>query len=332
MTIFYDSEPNVFVISGLTSSLNTATTKQISGIYYLTTGATFDFGIGDCDFSNSNSYPANLVSLGLSDFGIPNANLTSADLVGWTNAHDNIDDSWSDTLAISVGSYRLCGGNADFSATPQDWVAGTTQTAASLASLIDTYADNATNGALSIVEQFNGESQRKNSNGTPFDSTATLAANELLVHCGSLMVQQTDFTAYLPHNGTTIINPDYTASGGATQYYYRFYTTDGSTRSGGVFTFGGVTEGDITAANIVVEISLDGTDWYTAASAYLGGALSDGDGCRVPGQTIPNVEVTLGTFTTNDASGVVPVNSMMVRISMPSASAVEVSQMDFVWN
>lgn len=329
---FYDSQANVFVISGTTSALNTPVTKQISGIYLLTTNTTWDMAIGDIDYPNSDSAPTNLIALTLSDFGISNTNLNSADLTGWTTDFDLINASWSDTLTTSVASYRLCGGNATFTATEQDWVAGAGDSAAAIPALLDTYTDNATNGALSIIEQFNGESQRRNSDGTAFDSTATLAADELLCFCGSLMVQQGDWTLFAPHNGTTIINPDYSGSGGATQRYYRFITTDGTVRSGGVFTVSGVAQADIDSGDIEIEISLDGTDWYTTSSFYLGGALTPGAGCRVSGLTVPSIEFTLGTFTTLNASGIVPANSVMVRVTMPNTSVVELGQLNFVWN
>jgi len=329
---FYDSESQTFVLSGVTSALNMAVIKTISGVSYLTTGTTFDFGISDIDYANADTYPTNLIDLSLSMFGIPDESLQSGDLTGWTNQYDNQNALYSSTKSISVSNYRLCGGDADFTATPNDWVALASVPALALAVLIDTYADNATNGAISIIEEFNGETQRVNSDGSAWDSSITLQASELLVHCGSLMVQQGNFTAYLPHNGTTIVNPDYTSSGGVTQYYYRFYATDGSVRSGGVFIFSGVAEEDLLNGDINLEISLNGTDWYDATNYYLGGALIDGAGCRVSGQTMPNLEITLGTFSTANASGIVPVNSIMVRVSMPSTSVVEVDTMNFTWN
>jgi len=330
--VFYDTQLYTFSINTLLSTLNTPVTKQISGVYYMKEATTFDFEISDIDYSNSDSYPTTLITTSISNFGItPNPNIISSDLTGWTNDYNNINNSWSDTLAINNTNYRVCGSSAQFTATPQDWVAGSTQTAAAMQVLIDTYTDDSTNGANSITENFTSESLRVSSAGVSWNSSSVLASGDLLIHCSKAKTQQIDFTAYLPHNGTSIINPDYSSSGGATQTYYRFYTTNGLTRSGGVFTFTGVVEGDL-GSDILIDISLDGTNWYDCTSNYLGGALVDGAGCRVPGEVMPNLELTLGTFTTNDASGIVPADSIMLRITMPSASAVELDTANFTWN
>ena len=331
--LFFDSQSQTFVIAGVTAVLNTPVTKRISGVYYLTLLSTFDFGISTANFPNTETRPLALITASLAAFGVtPNLSLTSAALTGWTNAYDNINDSWSGTRTINVASVRNCGGNITFTATPQDWVAGTPVSATALAVLLDTYPDNATNGSLSITEDFNGESQRVSSAGIPWNSALFIGVGDLLVHCSEVKRQQIDFTTFLPHNGTTIINPDYSASGAATQYFYRFYTTNGTTRSGGIFTFSGVLEGDL-GVGIQIDISLNGIAWYDCCSDYLGGALVNGAGCRTNSGTIvlPNLQITLGSFTTNDASGVVPANSIMFRISMPNTSNVEVGQANFVW-
>jgi hypothetical protein len=329
--VFFDIELFTHVISGLTSTLNTAVTKRISGIYYMISATTFDFAIGDIDYSNSDSYPLTLITADLSDFGItPNPNINSGDLTSWVNDYDNKDSSWNNTLAINISNYRVCGDSAQFNATPQDWVAGSTKTASALQVLIDTYTDDATNGANTITENFIGESLRVTSGGVAWDSNSFLSSDDLLIHCSNLKTQQIDFTNYLPHNGTTIINPDYSAGGAANQFFYRFYTTNGLTRSGGVFTFNGGVEGDL-GTDLLIDISLDGSDWYDATSDYLGGALTDGAGCRIPGDTMPDLRITLGTFTTNDASGIVPANSIMLRITMPDSSTVEIDTAHFAW-
>jgi len=336
--IFYDATTQTAVITGTTAALNTPVTKRISGLYWMTTGTTFDFAFADLDWPNAESYPLNQVECDSSDFGIPDYFLqggpaVATDITGWTTAWDDIDDSYADTLAISVANYRLCGGPATYRTRPLDWGPEAWNAAAPLDVLIDTYTDDATNGAMNIIENFNGESQRVYLTGAAFNPAVFLATNELMQFCGTLRVQDGDWTAYLPHNGTTIINPNYVATGAANQYYYRFYTTDGSTRSGGLFTFNGLTELMLSSGNVLIDISLDAVNWYSLNADFIAPPLLNGSGCRTNSGTItaPTIEFTLASYTTNNAVAPVPANSIMLRITMPNTSAAQLQSAHLQW-
>ena len=333
--IFFDSQSQPFAITGVSVSLNTPVLRHCSGVHLLTLGTTLDFAISDIDFSNADTFPSTLIGMSLSQFGISNTpTLNGAALTGWTDSFDNQNASWSGTYTVDVTDF-IAGlfSPPQFTATPYDWVAGTTITSPGNLYLIDTMPNDSTNNALVIFEPFNFETWRVDSSGTPWDSTAFLAPTDLMQYGGQLRVQEIDFTTYEPHNGTTIINPDYSSSGAATQEYYRFYTTDGTTRSGGVLDISGFDESQF-GVEIFVNVSLDGVNWYDLTSEYMGGALVNGAGCRTNSGTIqaPYFEMTLGSFTTNDASDIVPTNSIMIRISMPNTSTIRVGHAAFTWS
>jgi hypothetical protein len=331
---FYDSQSAVAVISALTSAMNTAIIKQISGISYLTTGTSFDFGIGDIDNLNNESFPLNQISLSLTSFAIPNESLRGTDLTDWTNAYDNQNASWAGTRSISIANQRVCGTGSVFSATPQDWSAGTQQNASALPCLIDTYTDNATNGSnTTITENFYGESLRVHNDGSTWDSSVSLSADDLMVSCGGLSVQSSDWSAFLPHNGTSVINPDYSVSGATSQYFYRFYTTGGLVKSAGTFTFTGLTEAALSSDDVLIDFSLNATDWFSLNNDFMGGTLIDGAGARTNSGTVlaPNIEFTLSTYATVQSSGIVPANSIMLRITMKSTYSGQITTAHLNW-
>ena len=94
--------------------------------------------------------------------------------------------------------------------------------------------------------------------------------------------------------------------------------------SNGQFSISGVTEQNLTDDDVIIEISLNGTAWFNCNEDYLGGGLSDGNGCRANSgsTTMPDLDFTLGTGGTT-TSGTGPGWGIWLRITMPDSSSVE---------
>lgn len=321
---FFDTEPTIASLSGGTVMENTPVTKTLSGITYYTIGSTFDVSVADLDNLNGDTYPATQLTLTMTQFGAGSRNVAGADMTGWTPAHDNTNASYSGApFTVNQSNYRFTG-NATMTARVVDWVAGASTTD-SILCLIDTYGITST----ATAEPFDDEARRVTSTGAAWDSASSLLPTDLMIKGGQLQVQSGDWTN---HNPTPSAQSNYSAGGAATQYFYRYFS-DSLVRSGGVFDFGSGTESDF-GANFKVEISLNGIDWYDVTQNYFGGALTNEAGCRTNADAfgMPTVQFTLATFSTADASGIVPAKSILARVSMPSTSAFNLNSFSLTWN
>ena len=321
---FYDSEPSVASLSGATVAINTPAIKTLSGISYFGLGSTFDVAVADIDNLNADTYPNTQVVVTMTQFGAGASNLSGGDLVGWTSAWDNMNASLDVTLFTTNQANFRFEGDATLTARVVDWSSGQSATDV-IRSLVDTFGVTSSD----VSESFNDEARRVLSDGTAWNSNQALPADALMVKGGRLQVQQGDWTAFNPNPAG---QPDYSAGGAITQTYYRLFSSP-DVKSGGVFSLGVGTEADL-GSNVVIEISLNGVDWYTLSQGYLGGALTNGAGCRTNADQyqMPSVQFTLATFSTADASGVVPAKSLMVRVSMPSTSTLALESLNLAWN
>ena len=155
---------------------------------------------------------------------------------------------------------------------------------------------------------FNNETLRLKSDlATAWDSTQSLASydggNGLEVLDSRLVYPTINFTPYDPNHAS---QPDYSALSG-NRLYYRAFSQAGVSHSNGIFQFGdyNVTETNITNQDVLFELSLDGINWFNMNLPYLGGALSNGDGCRMNSDTVAlninnEIQFTFGSglFTT----------------------------------
>lgn len=299
--VFFDSESNVQTISGVTiaETGGFVVTTQISGVYYYTTGSDFTVNIPDMDYLPADSYPSPVCIIVGTEYGLPTLNLAGTDLTGWSTDHDATNASYSKTdWAISAVNYCSVNATGNITATVQDWVAGASVPSADSAICVNTYAANSTD----TYEDFRTESRRLTSAWAAWDNTQDLTAYDdnlgLQYQCSRLIYPQTNYTTYLPTSGS---QPNYSAAAG-TRTYFREFRDDSVSHSNGIFVLGdhSIQEADITADDWLMEISLDGVSWYNCNELYVGGALGNGDGCRIDSGTYNltannSIRFTLGT-------------------------------------
>lgn len=341
--IFYDDESQSQVMGNVTIAENTPVIVYKSGVMAYDTGSTFSVAIDDLDYLNTESYPQPFVRILGSEYGLATLNLSGGNLTSWTNAWNNTNATYSNAAwAVSSSNYFIRTDTANVTAQTIDWGSwGNSAVSSNAAVIVDTYNDNSTR----VYEDFRGETNRLQSDlSTPWDSTASLASHDggtgLQVGEGTYLfypghsglspafpTSNGDYTDYEPNSGT---QPDYSALSG-TRYYYRGMWHTSINHSNGLFNITGVTEADLTADDIIIEISLNGTDWFNCNEDYLGGSLVDGDGCRIYKSTHNmtdngNLNFTLSTFSTNSGTG--PGWGIWIRITMPATSTVEMNKIE----
>jgi len=334
--IFSDTENLTAALTGVTFTENTPVIVRKSGVYMYDTGSTFNVAVADIDNLNSRSYPTTQVQVQDDNMGLPDLSLSGSDLTSWTNAHDNTNASYTKSdWAINQADYFYQGAAGRAKARYVDWSSGSWVNSSTLTVIIDTYNDDSTR----VYEDFTGETNRLEDDlSTSWDSTQNLntydGGDNLQVGEGTyLLYPSTDYSAYSPSAGS---QPDYSSYSGDAYYYRRMWHT-GTAHSNGLFNFVGLTEADITADDLIIEISLNGTDWYNCNEPYLGGSLSDGDGCRINSGTQNmtlngNLEFTLGSggatsVSTGGGWGI------YIRLTMPDTSTVKLDLMQITnWN
>jgi hypothetical protein len=298
--IFFDAQTVAASISVVTiaETGGMVLTTQISGVYYYFTGSQFTVDIADIDDLNEESYPNIQVIVTGANFGLPQLNLTGANLTGWTNAYNDINDTYQKTdWAISAANYCFSG-NVSATATVQDWVSGASASSVNTPVLVNTYVANSTR----IFEDFRTETRRRTSAWAAWNSTQDLTTYDgnqgLQVRCSRLIYPSIDYGAYNPFSG---VQPNYTACTGTRSFFWSIYHTDVS-HSSGRFVFGdhNITDSDaFINGYFKIEISKNGADWYNCCAPYLGGAILPGAGCRVMGayslDSNSSIEWTLGT-------------------------------------
>jgi hypothetical protein len=281
---------NILCISGM------AVTKEISGVNYYTTGSQFTAEIGDLDYLNDRSFPLVQVEMIAPNYALPQLSIQGTNLTFWTNAFDNTNAGYLNTSwTISTPNVSYVGSAGKASARAIDWTAGAYTDSPSSFIAVDTYQDNATR----IFEDFRNESKRLKTDWTVWDSSQklnTYDGNQGLQYAESkLIYPQTNYTVYNPTPGS---QPDYSTLLGDRVAYIKFYKINQSF-SNGRFILGAhnITEADLTSGDVKFEISLDNTDYYNINALYVGGAITNGDPCRI------NADVHgLAGATVNDSS------------------------------
>ena len=281
MSIFYDAENNAATLVGvfISETAGFVLTTQISGVYYYALNSQFTIDINDIDFINSESFPLNQVTAVGAEYGLPQLDIPGSSLTGWTNSYDNINASYQKTDWAITAVLCTVNNTANISARTEDWSSGAWVNSANDSICVFSLSDTST----AFYESFRRETRRLTSAWGAWDNTQDLNAYDdnlgLQYQCDRLVYPSVNFTTYDPLPGS---QPNYSASAG-TRTLFLDFNDSGVSHSNGIFSFAdhNIVETDITGGNFDIDISLDGVNWYDCNSGYLGGALSDGDGCRI---------------------------------------------------
>lgn len=280
--IFYDANINKPKLSGLTVEEAVPVIRHLSGVKYYTAGSQFSVNLADADYLNDSSYGDMLIELDSTNLGLPviKVGRTDAGLSGWTNAWNNQDASYAkNDWAIVQSNHYYQGAGANVKARPYDFTAGNWITSPNMSVLVDTYTDNSTR----ILEDFRSETNRLTSDYAAWDSTKDLrsydGSNGLQVAGSRLIYPKDNYMSYAPDTNK---QPDYSGCTGERTYIRRFWHQNVS-HSNGILRFSdhNLTEAKFAQGDFRIELSLDGTEWYTLGAEYDGGILTDGDGCRI---------------------------------------------------
>lgn len=268
--LFYDSEPNTAVLSGVNIQENNATRiiKYLSGVKYYDFGSPFIVDIADIDNLNGDSYPYNQVRLTGTNMGLPNINIhdnapSPHDLINWTNDWDDIDDSYhKEDWAITSTNFCFVG-DGIANANTIDWSSGPVVASSPYPVLINTW----TSQSDELSEYFLDEDFRLMSDfNTPWDSTQSLVTydggdNSVQTICGRIKVpgslsstnsNNPDFSTRNP-----LTNPDYTGLTGK-RYYRKFTDVTNSVRSSCVMHIEGFTLQDLRDNKVEMWINIPG--------------------------------------------------------------------------
>jgi len=267
--------------------------KQISGVYYYTTGSQWHVNLTELNNLNSNTYPSTQLTIANTNLFITPTISTggeSGGLTNWTRQYDINDvlydkTDWTTNQTNQTNWNNGSGTiNVNYAtATIYDWVSVAVNSSDTYNYLIDTYVDSSDRNTEMFRTESNGSFSRLQSNlSTPWDSTTSLIGGDGLQVLGDRLVYpRYTFTSYLPSGGTS--QPNYTGLSGD-KYYYRKFNTNGNDISNGIILFSdyNINETDLLNGNVKFEISIDsGVSWYNLNSEYAGGILSNGDGCRI---------------------------------------------------
>ncbi len=284
--LFFDRNTVQPSIGTVAIAENVPVIKDLSGVMFYTLGSTFTINITDIDDLNDESFPAIQVQVEGPEYGLPNLDLAGEALTGWTTAFDDTGSSYTNAAwAITQTNFFTTTTTANVQAKTFDWITGTPVVSTDTSLVIDTYSpDNSTR----IFEDFRTESRRLESDlSTVWDSTQDLGTYDdtlgLQLLDSKLIYPTLDWSPYAPNAAS---QPDYSALAGDRTYIRKMFHT-GVSHSNGIFQFGNhnITEAFLTAEDFLLEISLDGVDFFIVNRDYLGGILSDGDGCRINPET-----------------------------------------------
>jgi hypothetical protein len=307
--LFYDPNINDANINSVTfdETPGNIHTKQISGVYYYTLNSQFTVDIASINYLNDRSYHQTQVQIKAPDFGLSQLDLVGSNLTGWTKQFDNINSSYHKTdWSITQTNFFTQSTSAIAQSRTVDWIGGSWVNSAVKNILVDTF----TNNNLSVFEDFRNEIKRYQSDlTTVWDSTQFLniidSNTGLQLKNSKLIYPKEDFTIYYPN---PTLQPNYSNLTGDRIYYSYFFHT-GTSHSNGRFRLTGhnINETIISNKDCILEISLNGIDWFILNDLYLGGSLNNSDGCRINSgvynlDTNDQIEFTLGTGGFTDAS------------------------------
>ena len=262
-------------IASATLAVNTASTKKISGVEYLSPGTTFTLTTGNLsNLNNQLLVSSNKVTFG-SATGITAPTAVSATtfdgvMVGAANAYDNVSTYSNSNVAIAGNQNRT---SVSINVTPVNYFAtGTAKTATLSNILINTFA---TTASTDTTESFLNEGKRLITDSMPaeanFESNNTLVGtNELQVVPGvGLQYPKTNYSTYTTPAG----NPNYSGMSGS-KYFTRKFVKAGSLPGATLtFTTNASVADAVSAGNLKFLVSKDGTTWWNATFGGPGNQL-----------------------------------------------------------
>ena len=297
--IFFDAENNVATLVGvfISETAGFVLTTQISGVYYYALNSQFTIDINDIDWINSESFPLNQVTAVGAEYGLPQLDITGADLTAWTDIYSNVNASYQKTDWAITAALCTVNNTANISARTEDWSSGAWVNSANDSICVFSLSDTSS----AFYEPFRLETNRLTSAWGAWDNTQDLTTYDdslgLQYQCDRLVYPSVDFSTYNPALG----QPNYSAAAG-TRTLFLDFNDSGSAHANGIFVFGdhNIVEADITGGNFDIDISLDGISWYDCNVGYGGGPLLDGDGARIDSGVYSitannSIRFTLGT-------------------------------------
>lgn len=327
-SIFFDPDTSTATIGSVEIQDAYANIKYLSGLKFYGVGSTLKTVLGGISNINDRSYPNTLINV-QGGFNLTSYTLTGPQITDWANTWNKVaHHSSSANMTINSGVYMSSG---TIEARVQDWSWGTWVPSQPFLVNVDTSSATPSR----IFEDFKSEVYRYESNcTTPWDSSKNMSSyddnNGLQVFQGRLVYRSQDFTAYNPQ---PVTQPNYSGYNGVGTYY-RFMWHANVSHSSGVIKFSdyNFTESEFQAGSVLVDISLNKTSWFSLNNSYFGGALDDGEGCRVDiaSNNLTNhnrIKFTLGTggFTSSASAW-----GIFIRIKYPSGSTKYMGQMEIV--
>ena len=339
-------------------------TKHLSGVEYYITGSQFTAIEDKINDLNANTQgransASNNIIFAAANYGLATLNISAwspsqGSMTGWTNYYNDTDDTYTVTnWAISSSNFRYRGTSGNATCSIYDpWSAGTSKTTSSTNILVDTVSDNSTN----LIEYFNGETYRMQSDyTTSWTSTNTLSNGEACV-VGSCIVRpdrffltdpntstiQPNLSTYKPDAGGA--NPNYTSLTADASYYRLFYNTL-SPSSTPIPSFSMVFAGTFSGANALADLTSSalkvfvrkigatvGNYGTTSPDLYLHGTGYDG-GTFDDGNTVH--EIRLGSSSGNTINGTFggynATNGIYVEVRICN-SAIKIDQITVTFN
>lgn len=337
-SFWVDTTSQTISASAPTFSLNSATTRYLSGVPYYTTGTVFNYSVSNSDTLFDRGYVTNPLTVNLSQFNASSQTPTLTQL-GLTTPL-----AITDTIATYSGTATVGGGNfrdldARGTATYRNVFASATSANSAAGTFrIDTYGQT----AADTVEYFDDEVYRFrgtedftdttiDETDSAWDSTDNItsvgggAEDGLVVYNGTLKYPSIDHSAFLP------VGPDYTGQSGDFVYYRVFIASAAFTN--GSITFSGWSNALSTIQGSNVEVHLrypNCTDYGNGNNGSVWQDLSvdqttyGGDGCLGAGSSGSTVAFSFGT-TSSVSYG----NRVIMRIKYKASSVTALTGITF---
>jgi len=333
--LFYDSEPNTAVLTGVTIDESAARiTRFLSGVQYYDRLSPFTVDIADIDYLNGDSYPTIQTEVRGPEYGLPDLNLEGSDLTGWTNDWDDVDDTYhNDDWKITATNYRFIGDDANILGRTEDWTQGSDVLSPNKNILIDTW----TSQSSELEEYFTDEDFRLTSSYTAWDSTQDLRTYDgnntgLQVMGGVVKVPQAlsatnnnnaDFSTYQP-----LSNPDYSSSNGR-EYFREFTDVTNSVRGSAWMAIEGFTLQNLKDSHVELWVFIPGrmtSECYVHTNAEYDYGTMDGDDdpIRVNDSTTNNIHMSFGTYGLDSTHNVIQIR-LKINDSTIEPSSIVVS-------
>jgi hypothetical protein len=324
--------------SAPTFTLDTAVTKNLSGVPYYSTGTSFDYAVVNNDTLFDRGYVVNPLTVNLSQFNASNQSPSTATL-GLSNpvAITETIGTYNGSVTVGAGNFRDLDarGTATYrnvftSATSSDSAAGTFR--------IDTYGQTST----ATTEYFDDEVWRfrgdetftdtgidsGDSNWDSTENVTTLSGvdNGLVVYNGTLKYPTINHSTFYP------AGPDYSSASGDFVYYRVFTSGGGGAFTNGTITFSGWSNAlsVIQGSNVEVHLRLPNCSDYSNGNTSVWQDLSTdqtvygGNGCLGTGSTGSNVAFSFGT-TSSVSFG----NRIIMRIKFKASSVTALTGITF---